>query len=175
MEVTEVIKSVRWVANELRDEKRGMEAKILRVAADRLASLDEDVKTWMATFDMLNDRENRHGYLGWWREKNGESELCYPDGDEVYKDFFAMKARVEELEKEIERLKHILNCYALQYGTVRDQQEVIDGAKQEVVREIFAELRDLTKYFKVPNGCALISLNTLAELEKKYMGDKSDG
>ena len=35
----EVIKSIRWLANELRDEKRGFEAKICRVAADRLEKL----------------------------------------------------------------------------------------------------------------------------------------
>ena len=98
-------------------------------AADMLEDLRQDVDEWIACFDMLNDRENRHKYLDYWREKNGEDELCYPDGDEVYKDFFEMKARVEESEKENERLKHILNCYALQYGTVMEQDvvEVVYG------------------------------------------------
>jgi tRNA G26 N,N-dimethylase Trm1 len=36
------------------------------------------------------------------------------------------KSEVEKLESEIERLKHILNCYALQYGTVKDQQDVTE-------------------------------------------------
>ena len=85
MEVTEVIKSLREVANELRDEKWGYEAKICRVAADRLA----------------------------------------------------------KSEGEIERLKHILDCYALQYGTVKDQQKVIDEANGEFAREIFEEIEEM--------------------------------
>lgn len=87
---------------ELRD---GMaSASLILAVADRLESLEEDVNEWMITFDMLNDRENRSGYLTWWREKNGEDELTYPDSDEVYKDFFAMKAKVEELTEENEDL-----------------------------------------------------------------------
>ena len=41
---------------------------------------------------------------------------------------------------EVERLQHILDCYALQYGTVKDQQSVIDKAKAETKREIGEEI-----------------------------------
>lgn len=44
---------------------------------------------------------------------------------------------------EVERLEQILNSYALQYGTVKDQQEVIDKIKRETAREIFAEIRKI--------------------------------
>lgn len=71
------------------------------LAADRLEDMQESVNTWMATFDMLNDRENRHHYLDYWREKNGESDLTYPDGDQVYKDFFAMKAELAETKTRV--------------------------------------------------------------------------
>lgn len=71
------------------------------LAADRLEDLQESVDIWMATFDMLNDRENRHHYLDYWREKNGESELTYPDGDQVYKDFFAVKAELAETKTRV--------------------------------------------------------------------------
>lgn len=77
------------------------------LAADRLEDLQESVNTWMATFDMLNDRENRHHYLDYWRAKNGESDLTYPDGDQVYKDFFATKAVAEKLAEENERLRDV--------------------------------------------------------------------
>lgn len=43
MEETEVVKSLRWLSEELRDEKRGMEAKICRVAADRLEKSEREV------------------------------------------------------------------------------------------------------------------------------------
>lgn len=52
----------------------------------------------------------------------------------------APRSEVEALEKEIDRLKNILAYYALQYGTVKSQQQVIDRAKSEVAREIFEEI-----------------------------------
>ena len=52
----------------------------------------------------------------------------------------APRCEVEALEKEIDRLKKILDYYALQYGTVKSQQQVIDRAKSEVAREIFEEI-----------------------------------
>ncbi len=78
--------------------------QLMLKAAEMLEDLRQDVDEWIACFDMLNDRENRHKYLDYWREKNGKDELWYPDGDEVYKDFFEMKARVEEYEKVVGKL-----------------------------------------------------------------------
>ena len=70
-------------------------------------------------------------------------------------------------KSEVERLKHILNCYALQYGTVVDQQRVIDEAKAEVAREIFAEIERETK-----NHGIAYTQRKIAELKKKYTEDK---
>lgn len=57
------------------------------------------------------------------------------------------KLEIWRLEGEIERLKRICNSYALQYGTVRDQQKVIDESKAEVAREIFEEIeKDMIPY-----------------------------
>lgn len=77
------------------------------LAADRLEELQEDVDGWIAGFDMLNNRENRRRYLDYWREKNGFDSLWYPDGDEVYADFFAMKALADELAETNERLRKV--------------------------------------------------------------------
>ena len=46
------------------------------------------------------------------------------------------KSEVENAEAEIERLKHILDCYALQYGTVTEQQKVIDEAIDNAKTEL---------------------------------------
>lgn len=94
METTELIEHLRIMG---KSDDRNPNYYLL--AADRLEDLQESVNTWMATFDMLNDRENRHHYLDYWREKNGESNLTYPDGDQVYKDFFAMMADRDHLLK----------------------------------------------------------------------------
>ena len=50
------------------------------------------------------------------------------------------KEAQEELYSDVERLDRICHSYALQYGTVTDQQKVIDKAKAEVAREIFEEI-----------------------------------
>lgn len=50
--------------------------------------------------------------------------------------------RYNDAQAEVERLQHILNCYALQYGTVTEQQEVINKAKAEAAREIFKEIEN---------------------------------
>ena len=62
--------------------------ELLSSAADKIEELREAVDEWGQIFDMLNDRENRHRYLDWWRNRYGEDELTYPDGDEIYRDFW---------------------------------------------------------------------------------------
>lgn len=49
--------------------------------------------------------------------------------------------RMIELEEETARLRSILDDYALQYGTVKDQHEVIDRVKRETAMEIFADIK----------------------------------
>lgn len=85
----------------------------------------------------------------------------------------APKSEVKEAEAEIERLKHILDCYALQYGTVMDKYIVIEGARAEVAREIFEEIEKLNR--KPLPECKpvyIIKASELAELKKKYTEEK---
>jgi hypothetical protein len=79
-----------------------------------------------------------------------------------------------DADAEIERLKQIINSYALQYGTVTDQQKVIDKAKAEVIEEI--EERIATHAFTSKSeGYSDGAFDTIAwvdskldELKKKY-------
>lgn len=64
---------------------------------NRIRDLEEQVDEWIRIFDVLNDRENRHKWLDYWREKEGKSDLWYPDGDQVYKDFWELKSENDEL------------------------------------------------------------------------------
>jgi hypothetical protein len=63
--------------------------------------------------------------------------------------------------EEVDRLHHILNSYALQYGTAKDQQAVIDRIKAETAREIFEEIDTLGTY----------NPTLYSELEKKYTAE----
>jgi hypothetical protein len=84
----------------------------------------------------------------------------------------ALKLEVENEILKRERQRQILNHYALQYGTVRDQQAVIDKAKSEVAWEIFAEIERLM-FDGLIGGkypAKVIAPEKYAELKKKYTG-----
>lgn len=91
----------------------------------------------------------------------------------------------KELEAEVERLQKILDSYALQYGTVKDQQDVIDKANQKLASEIFAEIESAKvsigdfkiKTFKIISlgevaeqtiTGDVVAFSDIAELKKKY-------
>lgn len=67
--------------------------------------------------------------------------------------------------EEVDRLRHTLDSYALQYGTVKDQHAVIDRIKEETAREIFEEIDILGTY----------NPTLYAELKKKYTEVESNG
>ena len=69
-------------------------------------------------------------------------------------------------KSEVDRLQHILDSYALQYGTVMDKHIVIEKAREEVAREIIADMRELIK------GYENIDIY-LDRIEKKYTESES--
>ena len=105
--------------------------------------------------------------------------------DNSTKEFLKLHDEYQSANAEIERLKHILDCYALQYGTVKEQQDVIDKANQEFASEIFEEIEKIiqdrkNKEIQRQGDNKLISPFTyslgaleiiefqIAELKKKY-------
>ena len=81
------------------------------------------------------------------------------------------KLEIWRLEGEIERLERICHSYALQYGTVTDQQKVIDKAKAEVAREIFNDLKANQIPCVSEDGAVFfcIKSKTFKQLKKKHM------
>ena len=65
-------------------------------------------------------------------------------------------------KSEVDRLQHILDSYALQYGTVMDKHIVIEKAREEVAREIFEEIED------VINNIGYFDEIDFKALKKKY-------
>ena len=82
--------------------------------------------------------------------------------------------------EEVDRLRHSLNSYALQYGTVKDQQAVIERIKAETAREIFEEIETVMRIrvrrcvnedgviTPLRDSCWMIEIGDYAELKKKY-------
>lgn len=95
---------------------------------------------------------------------------------------------------EVDRLQHILDSYALQYGTVKDQREVIDQIRRAIARDIVmgakATLLDYhsqegekyskslsktkkqfdiqTERYRAITDTIKFAIETLNEIEKKY-------
>lgn len=80
-------------------ELRELNTPLSNEAADAIEDWMEIANEWVRVFDMLNDRENRHHYLEYWRKENGASDLAYPDGDQIYKDFWELKNELDSLKK----------------------------------------------------------------------------
>ena len=96
-------------------------------------------------------------------------------------------------KSKVDRLERICNYYALQYGTVKDQQAVIDKAKTEVAREIFEEIEryaelnlaslDIAEnveprakeFFGGGKQAFSLLLDKLYELKKKYTEGEPNG
>ena len=97
--------------------------KLLSDAADRIEDLDNNVDEWVKTFDMLNDRENRYHYLEYWREKTGKGDLWYPDGDQIYKDFWNLMHENEVLRKQVSDLK-LKMSYMVDPNAIGDKHEM---------------------------------------------------
>lgn len=98
--------------------------------------------------------------------------------DNIKKEFLKLHDQYQEQKTEIERLERICNSYALQYGTVRDQQKVIDKAKDEVAKEIFEEIEKILdrNHFDTPFEYYAGYLSSpIRSLKKKYTEGESNG
>lgn len=111
-----------------------------------------------------------------------EKEVLKPSMFDINKDdVIALIAEIPTLDvvhrEEVDRLRHILNSYALQYGTVKDQQEVIDRIKQETAREIFEEIepRFAIGEFTGSDVFYAIRAEDYNRCKKKYTEDSTDG
>jgi hypothetical protein len=88
-------------------------------AADAIEGLDGYVKELNIILDIFNERENRKKYLKYWRAKNNKSDLSYPDGDEVYREFFELLERNEDLEMFIAEYKTQVKCLEAENARLR--------------------------------------------------------
>jgi hypothetical protein len=88
-------------------------------AAEAIEGLDGYVKELNIILDIFNERENRKKYLKYWRAKNNKSDLSYPDGDEVYREFFELLERNEDLEMFIAEYKTQVKCLEAENARLR--------------------------------------------------------
>ena len=77
---------------------------------------------------------------------------------------------IRALGREVERLTNILNSYALQYGTVKDQHEVIDKAKAEAVKEFAESIK--TYYDHIDKTVGALINYTIDQKLKEFLGER---
>lgn len=88
IETEKMVELLRKRAMEGRMEVR--DKSLMMEAADRLESQSDSLEVWSGAYELMKKRESYQRYVTYWREKNGEDELCYPDAGAVYEDFFAL-------------------------------------------------------------------------------------
>ena len=71
-------------------------------AADMIEDLQEIVEAYRLATEMQRNRDGYKRYLKYWREKNGRNDLWYPDGDQIYKDFWELKDSMAEIVERLE-------------------------------------------------------------------------
>ena len=74
-------------------------------AAAVIAALAYEVEDLERILCLMKSRKGYVRYVEYWRKKKGKSDLCYPDGDQVYRDFWEQKERADRLEKELKEYK----------------------------------------------------------------------
>ena len=92
-------------------------AKMYVVVDDNeIERLREHVEDLERILQMFDNRKNRKRYLAYWRKREGRSDLCYPDGDQIYEDFWKVKEENDEL-----RLKM---SYMIDPNAIGDRHEM---------------------------------------------------
>lgn len=80
------------------------------VAAEAAEAIEDLLDLLEVKDRALNVRSEREGYkryLEYWRDKHGYGELNYPDADEIYKEYWLLRERNEDLEMMIADLKTV--------------------------------------------------------------------
>ena len=139
------------------DEKNNCVECTCRLAKDALALLREKdaerKELWEERMRIYTDLQEWKAeckkYQDACKEKDAEIKGLVDgwskDQDRFEKTLADKDAKIADLEKEIERKNHILECYALQYGTTRDKEYFLNKARAETITE-FAERMKLAAH-----------------------------
>ena len=90
-----------------------------------------------------------------------------------YRDALREKdAEIERLEKEVERRAHILESYALQYGTARDKEYFSDKVRVETINEFGRRLKTHECLPEYPWNEPFVLARDIDQIAKEMKGDQ---
>ena len=93
------------------------------------------------------------------------------DQERVRKILDAKDAKIADLEKEIERKAHILESYALQYGTVMDQSKAVKEIRDEVITEFTERLKAHECLSEYPWDEPFVLAGCIDQIAKEMKGE----
>ena len=116
---------------------------------DKLAKLQEENKEYERVLDIFDERKYRKKYLE--EERAKRPNLLYPDADEIYKKYYALKIENENITRELLSRTDKLNDsipkqvirdkieFYKRYGKVQNSDEYVMSVEIFVLEEILGE------------------------------------
>ena len=112
----------------------------------RIEELQELVADMDRILHMFDKREGRNRYLKYWRKKNGKSDLTYPDGDEVYKEFWELKDSFERIIERLgEKTEFLKDCTKYGNKNAKQQERSYSTMMMYEVADLVDDLIEIVK------------------------------
>ena len=87
------------------DIRSQCDVTLLQESIDLLQDLNETVDTYRRIEDLRRNREHASKWIKYWRKKNNQNKLTYPDWDSIFEDWESRGKEIKKLKSEIKRLK----------------------------------------------------------------------
>ena len=103
-----------------------------------------------------------------------DAEICVKKKllDKCEERFAEKDAEIERLEKEVERRAHIIESYALQYGTARDKEYFSDKVRVETINEFGRRLKAHECLPEYPWNEPFVLTRDIDQIAKEMKGDQ---
>ena len=100
-----------------------------------------------------------------------EIEKLIKERDEVRRDVGVAERNHYESAKEVDRLRHICTCYALEYGTVMDQSKAVKKIRDEAITEFAERLKEHECMPENPWEEPYVLAEYIAQIAKEMKGE----
>ena len=107
-------------------------------------------------------------------KKDAEIERLIKERDEARRDVGVAEQNHYESAKEVDRLRYICSCYALQYGTVMGQRETIKEIRDEAITEFEKRLKEHECLPEYPWDEPFVLAGCIDQIAKEMKGDQRE-
>ena len=151
-------------------EKDALNAELTQTIAELTQTIAE--KTSLIEELQLGWSEDQERVRKILDEKDAEIERLNKERDEARRDVGVAERNHYESAKEVDRLRYICSCYALQYGTVRGQRETIKEIRDEAITEFEKRLKAHECLPEYPWDEPFVLAGCIDQIAKEMKGDQ---